>query len=353
MSMLSSHTSYLIPHTYTARWRYRGKFMFRVWPMCKETHIRISREATIPVSGLLATAEGRMEAWNRANMMAHDCRFELNDGDVELLTSAATAGAEIKTKRMVVHAPGTLDVRVKKECWLEIPYIAYKDAPERTRNSSDMGWCPVRVPYLKVVRGGSVEEALKSAGVGYGKIVMIRRDEDIDEDIILREVLENDAAIVFPVAGVSGDRVRKVVERSLFWTVPGRRPDEDGGLLRGYQFSDRFFRYCHTVGPEFFANRMAEMLERAHEVTREKGRSARRKYFVEETINRFAERVGMSRQRVTARFLDDGIVEWLIRSVEGVKPILMRDTQALLSGRVTDAVNALECYYRALEWMGK
>jgi hypothetical protein len=59
----------------------------------------------------------------------------------------------------------------------------------------------------------------------------------------------------------------------------------------------------------------------------------------------------MSRQRVMARFLDDGVVGWLMRSVDNVKAIQGREAEALLRGRVSDAVRALEFYYRAVEGM--
>ena len=93
----------------------------------------------------------------------------------------------------------------------------------------------------------------------------------------------------------------------------------------------------------------AERLDRMHESTREKGRSSRRKYFLENTVTRFAERIGWPRQRVMARFLDDGIVDWMMRSVDNVQPILYRETSSLLRGRISEAVNALEFYYRAVE----
>ena len=70
-------------------------------------------------------------------------------------------------------------------------------------------------------------------------------------------------------------------------------------------------------------------------------------------MNRFAERVGMSRQRVMARFLDDGVVDWLMRSVEAIPPVPRRDADSLLRGRVGDAVEALEFYYRAVEGMAE
>ena len=90
-----------------------------------------------------------------------------------------------------------------------------------------------------------------------------------------------------------------------------------------------------------------------HESTRDKGRASRRTYFLENTVTRFAERIGWPRQRVMARFLDDGIVDWLMRSVDNVKPIAFRETSALLNARVSDAVNALEFYYRAIEAMAR
>ena len=61
----------------------------------------------------------------------------------------------------------------------------------------------------------------------------------------------------------------------------------------------------------------------------------------------------MSRQRVVARFLDDGVVDWLMRSVEAVQPVPGRDANSLLRGRVSDAVEALEFYYRAVEGMAE
>jgi hypothetical protein len=92
-------------------------------------------------------------------------------------------------------------------------------------------------------------------------------------------------------------------------------------------------------------------LEKMHSSTREKGNASRRTYFLENVVTRFAERVGMSRQRVMARFLDDGVVGWLMRSVDNVKAIQGREAEALLRGRVSDAVRALEFYYRAVEGM--
>ena len=142
------------------------------------------------------------------------------------------------------------------------------------------------------------------------------------------------------------------MDKAMFWTVPGREPWADGGALRGYQFADRIVRWTRRVDVENRAENDAQRLARMHDSTRDKGRSNRRRYFLENTVTRFAERIGWPRQRVMARFLDEGIVDWLMRSVDNVKTVKSRETNALLRGRVSDAVNALEFYYRAIETMG-
>ena len=123
-------------------------------------------------------------------------------------------------------------------------------------------------------------------------------------------------------------------------------------MLRGYQFPDRIVRWNRRVDPDKREEEVVARLGSMHKTTREKGRTSRRTYFIENVVTRFAERVGMSRQRVMARFLDEGVVDWLIRSVDNVQPILFRETSSLLRGRISDAVNALEFYYRAVEAMG-
>jgi hypothetical protein len=140
--------------------------------------------------------------------------------------------------------------------------------------------------------------------------------------------------------------------KAAFWTVPGRQPWEDGGALRGYQFADRIVRWCRRFDVQNRDKEVETRLAAMHESTREKGRSTRRRYFLENTVTRFAERIGWPRQRVMARFLDDGVVDWLMRSVDNVQPQRSREASSLLAGRISDAVNALEFYYRAVESMG-
>ena len=335
---------------YIGRWKHRLNLHFRVWPKWKLTHKAILTEKDIPITGIRIDKKGHPELWHQ-KVGLRAFVFEMDDADFDILTAMPSAGARMPMfKKMVVHAPGTADERVKKECWLEVPVFAYEKASERRVTFWGEGW-PARSPHE--VFGDTIEDALGLAGLGETKYVFIESDEDIDDDMILREVVENNAVIVLNHrSGVSSRAGQRLIEKANYWTIPGRDPCEDGGALRGYQFPDRIVRWIRRVDPDKREDEAASRIGSMHETTREKGRASRRTYFIENVVTRFAERVGMSRQRVMARFLDEGVVDWLVRSVDNIKPILYRETSSLLRGRITDAVNALEFYYRAIEAMG-
>ena len=346
-----------VAEKYVGRWKHRLTLHFRVWPKFRETHEAIAKAKKIPINGIRITDYGKAEVWNQTCAGICGAVFEMGDDDFDILTAIPKAGARMPMyRKMVVHAPGTTDECVKKECWLEVPVFAYHESSERKISIWGDRWTG-QSPHE--VFGETPEDALGLAGVSYGKIVFIESDEDVDEDIICREVVENDAVVVLnrrPApgsrGGVSTEMGRRLMERAMFWTVPGRGPCEDGGALRGYQFADRIVRWNRRIDKENRAENDVRRLARMHDSTRDKGRSARRRHFLESTVTRFAERIGWPRQRVMARFLDEGVVDWLMRSVDNVKPVRNRETAALLRGRVSDAVNALEFYYRAVESMG-
>ena len=340
--------------SFVNRWRHRDKLVLRVWPQFKEGQLLVVQQKEIPIHAFSISKEGLLRAVHyvggEVERGGKPRYFELTDADAEIVAAAADAGTRLDLKRAVVHAPGTLDERVKKECWLEIPFTAYRDAPRRTRNTASFS-IDKCVPALRNIYGSDLKSDLKEAGYEFGKVIVIETQDDLDEDIICREVVTNNAIVVFLRAsaeGIRGRRIRKLIERAKYWVVSGRRPDEDGGLFRGYQFCDRFVRWNHSFAPGEREVWMKGMLDRAHEATREKGRKARRVYFTDKVINRFAEKIGLPRQRVASRFLDDGVIDWMLRSVDQIKPILMRETSVLLSGRVSDAVNAIEFYYRGI-----
>ena len=354
--VLPPHPSSPILHPFIGRWKHRLKLHFRVWPKFKETHQAIAKEKIIPVNGIRITDDGKPEIWNQTSGGICGAVFEISDEDFDIITAIPKAGARMPMYRnMVVHAPGTTANHVKMECWLEVPVFAYPDASERKITLWGCNWS-ANAPHE--VFGETPKDALGLAGAPTDRIVFIENDEDVDENIIWREIVENNAMVVLNRrpgsglrCGVSTEMGHKLIEKASFWTVPGREPWEDGGALRGYQFPDRIVRWNRRVEVENREAETAARLDRMHETTREIGRSNRRKYFLENTVTRFAERIGWPRQRVMARFLDDGIVDWLMRSVDNVQPILYRETSSLLRGRISDAVNALEFYYRAIEGM--
>ena len=341
---------------YIGRWKHRLNLHFRVWPKWELTHKAILTEKDIPITGIRIDKKGHPELWHQ-KIGRRAFVFEMDDADFDIIAALPKAGARMPMyKKMVVHAPGTADERVKKECWLDVPVFAYEKASERRITLWGSGWS-VKSPHE--ITGDTIEDALGLAGLGKAKYVFIESDEEIDDDMILREVVENDALIVLnhrPAhglrSGVSSRAGQRLVEKACYWTIPGRDPCEDGGALRGYQFPDRVVRWIRRIDPEKREDEASARLDSMHETTREKGRASRRTYFIENVVTRFAERIGWPRQRVMARFLDDGVVDWLVRSVDNIKPILYREASSLLRGRITDAVSALEFYYHAIEAMG-
>lgn len=227
--------------------------------------------------------------------------------------------------------------------WLNVPIRVNPSAPGRT-GSADC-WSDEACPMLKCLKGTNLEDLVKGTGIEYKRILYLPTKDEVDEALILKAVLEEDAAIVFG-ATVPSKITNKIMRRAKYWVVDGRRPEDPGGLLKGYQFSDRIFRWYRRVGEAFDHE---DHMSRMHEATREKGRTSRRKYFIDNVVNGFAELVGVSRQRVVSKFLTDGIVDWLLRSVDGIRYEQAREAKTLLKARVKDAVRALEFYYRATE----
>lgn len=343
----ADHSSFSTLHSsFVNRWRHRDKLVFRVWPMYKETHRAIVTRKEIPIDGFMATKDGRMVAMYHSKEV-RECAFEVKDEDMELMAAASEAGARLRLDEMVVLAPGTEDETTKKECWLEVPFDAYPTAPYRT--NSDSMTKNVPTPQLRCVFASDLSDELAKRGYEFDKVEVIESEAEIDEDLICQKAVEENAVIAFTAHGVLGTRARELLRRARYWVVPGRRPEEDGGTFRGYQFCDRFVRWHYRAPESERAARHGEHMEKMHDIVREKGQATRRVYFTDQVVNRFAERIGMSRQRVASRFLDDGVIDWLARSADKVKPKPYREKEAVFCGKITAAVDALEFYYRAIE----
>ena len=167
------------------------KLVFRVWPMCRETHLAIARMNTIPITGMMINKYGHLEAWHQIHgVKAY--RFELADDDADLLASVGCANAKLCTD-MLVHAPGTTDITVKKECFLEAKVDVYPDAAPRIGKhvSED-----VTAPRITSINSEDLDTGLAGKGIKYSKVYVIESEDDFDEELLCREVVENDAVIV-------------------------------------------------------------------------------------------------------------------------------------------------------------
>ena len=339
-----------IGEKYIGRWRQRLDLRFRVWPVGDDAHRLTWRKKEIPVHGFLMNQWGKLEAIYR-NWMDKDSvdpvkryrSFEINDDDAEILAAIPLAGAEADIGHLVIQAPGTLDSKAKQISWLRIPVNVNLKGGFRTRSAEC--WRDESAPLMRCYKGADLGGFVKECGIAFGKIVHFRSSDEVDEDAILRAVLEEDAVIAFAPC-IPMKVITPILKRAKYWVVDGRKPEEPGGILKGYQFSDRFFRWFRrSEEPYDPAAHMSKM----HAVVREKGAATRRKYFVDQVVNRFAEQIGVSRQRVTAQLLDDGIIDWLVRSVDVIKVVPARETSTLLRARIKDAVRAIEFLYRAQE----
>lgn len=339
---------------YVGRWKERLVLKFRVWPVGLEAQ-RLTWERTeIPVHGFLVNRWGKLEAAYRFWMDPDSPdkkrgyrTFELSPEDVDVLAAVPLLDAKITLKNLKIRAPGTSEGRERQVSWMKVPIVVNRSKPMRVKMESHWYYSD-SVPPVRRLKGPRLDALMEEAGLDPAKRLFIAKPQEVDENAILKAVTEDDAVIVFG-EGVPRDVTRRIVARARWWVVEGRRPDAPGGLLRAYQFCDRFYRWVrHGVGPA--ENRLAhdrDHIAKMNEIWREKGRRTRRMYFVENTVNGFAKLVGMPRQKVMARFLDDGIVDWLLRSVDAIPPVQGRDAPTLLRGRVSDAVKALEFLYRA------
>ena len=335
---------------YIGRWRQRLDLRFRVWPVGDDAHRLTWRKKEIPVHGFLMNQWGKLEAVYR-NWMDKDSvdpvkryrSFEINDDDAEILAAIPLAGAEADLEHLVIKAPGTLDSKAKQISWLRVPVKVNLQGGFRTRNSGC--WMDESVPHMPCYKGADLGGFARECGIEFGKIVFFRSSDEVDADAILRAVLEEDAVVAFAPC-IPKKVIWPILKRAKYWVVDGRKPEEPGGILKGYQFSDRFFRWFRrSEEPYDPAVHMSKM----HQVVREKGAATRRRYFVDHVVNMFAEQIGVSRQRVTAQFLDDGIIDWLVRSVDVIRVVPARETSTLLRARIKDAVRAIEFLYRAQE----
>ena len=321
---------------YTGRWRHELKLTFRVWP-------RDARAMKLALAGEEWSGDGMTYNRNEHLEVVHRigakgfAPFELSDADAATLSAIGDAGA--KLGEMMIRCPGSLAEIAKKECWLDVRVVVYPKA--KWRNPE----CGFRSHYIE---GETPEAALAAKGVEAGKVIFVDRPAQIDVAGFARQMVAEDAVLVFDSRRIAGALAKRVREQLSYAVFADRRPDEEGGLYLGYQLADRVFRWQRRVPAERREAERADRLDRMHRATREKGAASRRAYYIGNVVRRIAEKYGVSEQRVMSRFVEEGILDWLLRSVDKVKPVLMRETASLLRGKVSDAVRSIDFYIRGL-----
>ena len=321
---------------YTGRWRHELKLTFRVWP-------RDARAMKLALAGEEWSGDGMTYNRNEHLEVVHRiglkgfAPFELSDADAMTLAAVGDAGA--KLGEMMIRCPGSLDVKAKKECWLDVKVVVYPKAKWRNPGDGFIG---------RHIAGETPEAALAAKGVSYGKVIFVDRPAQIDVAGFARQMVAEDAVLVLDASRITGALAKRVRGQLSYAVFPDRKPDEEGGLYLGYQLADRVFRWQRRVPAERREEAKAGRLDRMHRATREKGIASRRAYYIGNVVRRIAEKYGVSEQRVMSRFVEEGILDWLLRSVDKVKPVLMRETASLLRGKVSDAVRSIDFYIRGL-----
>ena len=338
---------------YIGRWQHPVTLAVRVWP-CSDGARRLTCEKTrIPILGISMEKDGRVLAYHEPRGLRRGYKrgvaFELPVESVDAIAAVEACGGRMDVKGMYVKAPGSSLSQFKQESWLEIPVVANADAKRRrAKEGESLAAQVLRRPKPRAIYGESPEAGLAAKGVEYGKLVFVPDEASFDRDLFLKEIVENDAVIVFGMRGVRKHLVRDLMARSAYWTYPDAKPDEPGGILCGYQVHDRIFRWHPVYSPETARAKHERGLRLAHVNTAEKGAAARRTAFVEGVVNGFAEKLGVSRQRVTSKFLDDGIVEWLARSIDAMPQIRPRAAKELVAPRIKEAVETVAMFYKGI-----
>lgn len=317
----------------TGRFRHNLRFSFRVWPRGAFAIRTALKAKEWSVDGMTFNSNAKLEVVHRFGLKQF-APFELEDADAEKLASVGSANAVLG--KMVVHCPGTLLEDEKKECRLEVNVTVYPNAarcrPFHVGKSLSLDCTDEEIPdnlrriwdrmHTALVRAERVKcgrdhlafvETIEP--YAYNGHVILDNPQLVNIDLLARQIILEGKAILFDASVFSMRMVNVVKKRLDYYVVPGRKPDEEGGLFMGYQLGGYVFRYHRRKWADFAAHR-AEHMRKMHERTRARGQVNRRDIFCRTVIDRIAHKYGTSEQRVMMRFIESGILDYLIRSYE-------------------------------------
>ena len=352
---------------FTNRWLHSMTLSFRAWPREPQAHRLSVMAKEWSVDGLTYNRNEHLEACHRIGQK-NFAAWEISDEDALALSASGTAGARVE--RMRIKCPGTMDSQARKECWLEVDVTVYPDACSKPYGPALRLARTVECPWdrlaerLASVWSRADEVQVKHMARSFGRaraeawlktfeprtfdgFELYGAADAIDVSKVAESILAG-KVVVFRSADVDADTFMKLRERLNYYTVPGRAPDEEGGLYRGYQLGDGVIRWTRRTvegdpdhGPEAHLRKM-------HEATRSAGQSRRRTIFVEQVVMRVSERFGVSRQRAMSVFLEEGIVDYLVRSydaaAEAGKLYVHGNPEKDLRGFISEAVRIVAFY---------
>ncbi|MBO5906234.1 MAG: hypothetical protein J6Q84_07440 [Kiritimatiellae bacterium] len=358
--------------SFIGKWQHKTRFSMRVWPR-GEKAIKLSLAGEKwSVDGMTFNVNERLEVVHRLDQK-NFAPFELSEDDAERLMSVGASGAKLGD--MWIHCPGTLDSRAKKECYLEVNVTVYPQCAEEVRPFSGgrtaihCQECDIEKEirrqwadaddrtYKRILKhhGKALSSKWKASHVQneWNGYTLYSNPKILNVDVVAQNMFEGRVAL-FDARHFTGRMMEHLRKRLNYYVVPDRDPGEEGGLFRGYQFAGRFFLYFEETPKEEGVSKRASHVAKMNEATREKGRASRRTYFVRKVIEGIAERYGVSVQRVTTRFIEEGILDYLIRSAEsvpygvGIRP---RQASQFYGAKIKEAVEIVSIIVEGLAAM--
>ncbi len=242
---------------------------------------------------------------------------------------------------MVVRCPGTKYNTAKMECWLEVPLVLNPKAWKRQQY--DKGDPVMRgseeeiAETVKAVWENDVTRAKKWQRERYGFTTAQLEERFADyprrEYTGLHYLMNPELADL----GLLAEQVQKgkailvdynlrnrldigQIDRALdSWRIPGAAPAAPAGEFNPLQLGRSVF-WCENASvPEWLRGDGKEALKEyrknAHE---EKMKARTQKFYIEHVTERVAKRYGISRERVAARLIEEGFMEWMAEESEKV-----------------------------------
>lgn len=323
---------------WTNRYQHELTLPIRVWPKGERAFKESMTQPTWSVDGFSMNRDCHMCA---AHKFAHRRFFywEMSDADAARLADAGHAGARFG--EMVVRTPGTKYNTAKMECWLEVPLVLNPKAWKRQQY--DKGDPIMRgseeeiAETVKAVWENDITRAKKWQHEYYGfsaeqleerfadyprreftGIHYLMNPELADLNLLAEQVQKGKAILVDYNLRNRLDIGQ--IDRALdYWRIPGAEPDAPGGEFNPLQLGRSVF-WCEDASiPEWMRGdgkeAVKEYKRNAHE---DKMRAKTQKYYIEHVTERVAKHYGISRDRVAARFIEEGFLEWMADESERI-----------------------------------